>query len=201
MDAREQLLQAALKVYSTSGIRGATTRRIAHEAGVNEVTLFRHFGSKEALMQEALVWKAERVLESPLPAVPMDPEAELLEFCVGHHAALWEHRGLIRVCMGEFADHPEATRLACRATARLAEHLETYLSRLKTSGLASGEWHPQAAALMLMGTLFSDVMGRDCMPERYGYTDKEAVRHYLSLFLRAIGVEKGAPMRVSHSRS
>ena len=40
MEARDQLLQAALKVYAESGTRGATTRRIAQEAGVNEVTLF-----------------------------------------------------------------------------------------------------------------------------------------------------------------
>jgi AcrR family transcriptional regulator len=53
-EVREQLLQAALRVYAVAGVRGATTRRIAHEAGVNEVTLLRHFGSKDTLLQEAL---------------------------------------------------------------------------------------------------------------------------------------------------
>ena len=201
MDARELLLQAALKVYSTSGIRGATTRRLAQEAGVNEVTLFRHFGSKEALMHEALAWKAEQVLEARLPEIPSDPEAELTEFCRSHYKALWEHRALIRVCMGEFSEHPEATRMACRTPTRIAGLLQAYLKRLKASGLASGDWHPQAAASMLMGTMFADVLGRDCTPERYGYSERDAVRHYLSLFLRAIGVEKGAPVRASRSRS
>ncbi len=73
MDAREQLLQAAIKVYSTSGVRGATTKRIAQEAGVNEVTLFRHFGSKDALLHEALAQSAAALFESGLPAEPRRP--------------------------------------------------------------------------------------------------------------------------------
>src|SRR6185437_17057975 len=47
MDIRERLLGAAAQVYAEAGYRGATTRRIAHEAGVSEITLFRQFGSKE----------------------------------------------------------------------------------------------------------------------------------------------------------
>ena len=46
MDVREALLKSATKVFAEVGSRGATTRRIAQEAGVNEVTLFRHFQSK-----------------------------------------------------------------------------------------------------------------------------------------------------------
>ncbi len=38
-------------LFSSVGIRGATTREIALEkAGVNEVTLFRHFGSRRAAL-------------------------------------------------------------------------------------------------------------------------------------------------------
>jgi AcrR family transcriptional regulator len=202
MDSREQLLQAAIKVYSTSGVRGATTKRIAQQAGLNEVTLFRHFGSKEALLHEALALRARALFESGLPAEPSDPATELLVFARNHYNALWEHRELIRVAMGEFADHPESTHVACEASARFDRELKSYLSQLKTLGLASGEWEPDAAASMLLGTLFSDVMGRDCMPQCYaGFSQDVAVGHYLSLFLRAIGVETGARLRVARSRS
>jgi AcrR family transcriptional regulator len=201
MDAREQLLQAAIKVYSTSGVRGATTKRIAHEAGVNEVTLFRQFGSKEALLHEALALSAQVLFESGLPAHPGDPAAELRTFARNHYNALWEHRELIRVAMGEFADHPESTHVACKASARFDRELQDYLSQLKTLGLASGDWEPDAAASMLLGTLFSDVMGRDCMPQCYGFSQESAVDLYLSLFLRAIGVQVGAPVRAARSSS
>jgi AcrR family transcriptional regulator len=197
MDAREQLLQAAVKVYSTSGARGATTRRIAQEAGVNEVTLFRHFGSKDALIQEALAQRAQAIFAAGLPEAPEDPAAELSAFARRHYAALWEHRQLIRVAMGEFGDHPEAAQVACQSSERFDLELRTYLARLKTSGLAAGSWDPDAAASMLLGTLFSDVMGRDCMPQCYTLGQEQAVGQYISLFLRAIGVETGAPVRAS----
>ena len=37
-------------MIARKGKRGATTREIADVAGVNEATLFRHFGTKEALI-------------------------------------------------------------------------------------------------------------------------------------------------------
>ena len=54
MSVREQLLDAAVRLYAEAGYHGATTRRIASAAGVNEITLFRHFGSKDALIREAI---------------------------------------------------------------------------------------------------------------------------------------------------
>jgi AcrR family transcriptional regulator len=189
LDARELLLRAALRVYSTSGVRGATTRRIAQEAGVNEVTLFRQFGSKDALIQEALAFAAEQFLAgATLPDSPSDPDAELLAFSRQYLAALSRSRSLIRTCLGEFDEHPQATRVACQTPIRISEELEVYLAKLRDAGLARGEWDEQVAAAMLMGTLFSDAMGRDCMPERYPFDETEAVRHYVSLFLCAIGV-------------
>jgi hypothetical protein len=67
MEARERLMEAALRVFQEAGSRGATTRKIAAEAGVNEITLFRHFGSKGALMAEAIACAAQRGFEYRLP--------------------------------------------------------------------------------------------------------------------------------------
>ena len=48
-EIQNRILAAAARVYAQYGFRGATTRLIANEAGVNEVTLFRTFGSKAEL--------------------------------------------------------------------------------------------------------------------------------------------------------
>jgi AcrR family transcriptional regulator len=52
MEIRDRILDAAKRVYAKHGFRGATTRLIAIEADVNEVTIFRTFGSKAAHMRE-----------------------------------------------------------------------------------------------------------------------------------------------------
>jgi AcrR family transcriptional regulator len=51
---RQRLLDAATETLNRDGIQGATTREIARRAGVNEVTLFRHFKSKEQLLRAVL---------------------------------------------------------------------------------------------------------------------------------------------------
>lgn len=53
-DTRTRILEAAVKVFIEQGYARATTRRIAAEADVNEVTLFRHFGNKLNLIVTAL---------------------------------------------------------------------------------------------------------------------------------------------------
>ena len=50
---RQRLLDAASTIFARDGYAGATTRRIAEEAGVAEKTLFAHFGSKGALFAAA----------------------------------------------------------------------------------------------------------------------------------------------------
>lgn len=189
MDVRERLLDAALRVFQEAGSRGATTRRIAGEAGVNEVTLFRHFGSKSALLTEALRVAALRSETSQLPEVPVDPERELTEWCRLRLAHLRGARSMIRACMGELEQAPEMASCAGAAPGRVGNELHEYLLRLREHGLAAGDFDVRAAAAMLMGALFTDAMGRDIMPGRYDYTPEEAPARYVRLFLRAIGVE------------
>ncbi|ACL70103.1 TetR/AcrR family transcriptional regulator [Halothermothrix orenii] len=46
------ILTAALKLFSKKGYSNVTTKEISEKAGVNEVTIFRHFKSKEKLFEE-----------------------------------------------------------------------------------------------------------------------------------------------------
>ena len=47
---RARLINAALELFSSQGVTETTTRQIAELARVNEVTLFRQFGSKQGLL-------------------------------------------------------------------------------------------------------------------------------------------------------
>ena len=86
-EIRNRILGAAATVYAQYGFRGATTRLIAAEAGVNEVTLFRTFGSKAQLLQAMLHSQVESQEVPLLPQEPVDPHAELTRWCV----AVLEH--------------------------------------------------------------------------------------------------------------
>ena len=188
MTVRDQLLQAAAHLYAEAGYRGATTRRIALQAGVNEITLFRHFGSKDALMREAISRAGSSPIHELLPDVPRDPFREVREWATAHIAEMRERRSLIRTCMAEIEEHPGIFSSNDSPPAVAAEALCRYLRRLREAGLAKADFDEAAASAMLMGALFADAMGRDIMPDLYRSEPKEALDQYVKLFLRALGV-------------
>lgn len=60
---RDRLLAAARAVFAERGYRGATTRDIAERAELTEPMVFRHFGSKAALFEEAAVEPVVRFMD------------------------------------------------------------------------------------------------------------------------------------------
>ncbi len=189
MNVRDELLGAAARVYAEAGYRGATTRRIALAAGVNEITLFRHFGSKDALLREALARSQDPHSDELLPETPSNPMAELLAWAGSHITDMRGRQALIRTCMGEFAEHPGLFVPENSGPVRAARALTQYLTRLRQRGLARAEFDPAAAAALLIGTLFADAMGRDIMPDLYTNQPDKALKEYIALFLRGIGAD------------
>lgn len=189
-DTRDVILAAALEAYSKYGFRGATTRRIAEMAGVNEVTIFRHFGSKEALLGDALRALAPGQIRNRLPAEPRDPVTELAAWSDDQLEHLREKRSMIRTCMGEIEERPELTECAAAGPQAAFGELCRYLRRVRESGMSVNEFDERVAAITLMGALFSDAMGREMMPDIYPPAET-AAREYAELVLRAIGADDG----------
>jgi AcrR family transcriptional regulator len=188
MSVRDQLLDAAAQVYAEVGYRGATTRRIAVAAGVNEITLFRHFGSKEVLLREAISRAGASAVSEMLPESPKEPFRELRDWARGQITELRERRSLIRTCMGEIAEHRGIFSSENSPPALAARALSRYLRRLREVGLAKAPFDDVVASAMLMGVLFADAMGRDIMRDMYRNDPDEALEEYIRLFLRSIGV-------------
>src|SRR5688572_19982209 len=183
---RQQLLDAAARVYAEAGFRGATTRRIADEAGVNEVTLFRLFGSKAALIKEACIGRFRPDLAAALPEIPKDPQAELTSWAESDHHFLCECRGMIRTTMAEIHADPDNGKRVAENPVENFQVLHAYVERLAKHRFIPSAKDAAPASAMLMGTLFADAMGRDFMPEMFPPVEK-APATYVRLFLRALG--------------
>lgn len=194
-----KILAAAQRVYAEHGFRGATTRRIAEMAGVNEVTLFRIFGSKDALLEEAVRPNATRREVAVLTDAPADPEAELTAWVGAQLAFLRERRSLIRKAMSELEERPQF--LACVREGPECAHraLRDYLDALAARGFISPSPDLPAAIAMLMGAIFGDAMGREMIPENYPRPVATAPRAYARVFLRAIGV-RAKPLAAANGR-
>jgi AcrR family transcriptional regulator len=188
MDTRDQILAAATSVFSQHGFRGSTTRRIADAAGVNEVTLFRYFGSKDALLEEAVRLDSRTPLSDLLPEQPANPEAELTTWAEAVREHLHAKRSLIRKCMGEMEERPGMMLCAKQAPVRSTNNLCKYFEKLKSHGFTKSDSDPMVAAAMLMGTIFHDAMGREMMPEAMPKPAGKAVAQYVRLLLNGLGV-------------
>jgi len=61
--ATREILDAALEVMATLGLRKATIEDIARQAGVDRVTVYRRLGTKNDVFNAVLVREAQRVFE------------------------------------------------------------------------------------------------------------------------------------------
>ena len=193
MDVRDALLEAAIKVFAEVGMRGATTRRIAQAADVNEVTLFRHFKTKEDLLHAALETFARQTLTRTLPADPVAPARGTARLVPGAPPRALQTPRVHPQGHGRVRRAPRALRL--RHAGRHPDRPGTHrlLRPSQTPGPGAGDWDERAATNMLMGALFSDAMGRDTMPERYPHRMSDVDRRYVDLLLRAIGASDATP--------
>src|ERR1035437_226964 len=60
-DTKIRILRAVEKLFVDSGYEGMSLRQISSRAGVNLAAVHYHFGSKEALIQDLLVLRLDRM--------------------------------------------------------------------------------------------------------------------------------------------
>jgi AcrR family transcriptional regulator len=109
---KKRILAAAELVFSRDGFQGATTREIAREAGVNEVTIFRHFHTREELLRATLEHEcaAFDALIHP-EEIWKGALAERLERYVREmYSAVKEREAIVRAFIGEARFLPESIR-------------------------------------------------------------------------------------------
>jgi AcrR family transcriptional regulator len=156
---RDKILAAALKLFSQRGYLGATTRQIAKEAGVAEVTLFRHCLSKEKLFEEVIRrYSFLPALRSILPGLEeASYEEALLAIARRFLAMLGERRDLIRIMLAERPHYPSQVKGIFREILGEAfRMLSDYFRRQQSRGVLR-DFDPDAAAKAFLGAFFAYV--------------------------------------------
>ena len=194
-EIRTRILAAAARVYAQYGFRGATTRLIANEAGVNEVTLFRTFGSKAELLQAMLQSQVSATAAPILDEDIRDPEHVLTDWCAEMLRYLRSHSHLVRKTIAEAEERPDAACVACEGPNTAGASLGVYVGRLQAAGLADADADISTAVSMFMSALFGDALYRDVMPNAFPQPVDDAPAKYVQTFLRAVGARVSLPVR------
>ena len=163
-DTVERVLHAFLRLVAERGIGGTTTRVLAEEAGVNEVTIFRLFGDKANLATEAFrrFSSADEFAHYPISVDTSSAQraceslVELLQFLRGR---MRERPEFLQVGMAEYwriprlRDEIAATPVAARALVERA--LDAAAPFLRPN------LDRRAASLSLIGFLLVSVVWPD----------------------------------------
>ncbi len=183
-DTEQKILDAATRVFASEGYAGATTRRIAQEANVTEVTLFRKFQSKENMLKEVLIRNRGNAISTLGSLFRIENDADLKTglHTLGQNIAkvmkdkMRDKKDLMLVFMliEEGRRRPEVARILSSTLSsvfqmnitRLSEYFEMQIKNKKMRNV-----NPRSAALafvsyfaytyMLRGVLGDDILGDD----------------------------------------
>ncbi|MGC8667122.1 MAG: TetR/AcrR family transcriptional regulator [Chthonomonadales bacterium] len=154
---REQILDAAVKLFAEKGYAGASIRDLAREIGVTEGLLYHYFSSKEQLLEacwKERSWRAQ--LERILAQAQGAPVARVLyDIVVDFLETLYEHGPSVRMCAAEMQHNPEMADQYLRNIEASQKVLTDFLRGRQDMGEISGNANLPAAAGMLMGSAFS----------------------------------------------
>jgi len=184
---RDRILEAGLRVFSKKGYLGATTREIANEAGIAEVTLFRQFSSKERLFEEVIHnYTFLPALKGLLPEIEdMNYANALSEIATRFLSRLSERRELIQIMHAEVRMYPAKVKeIYKNLVDEIYRTLASYFKEVRNRG-AVRNFHPELGARAFLGMFFSYFNAREFLQQRtYPFTEESVVKEYVDIFVR-----------------
>ncbi len=187
-ETRERILAATRELIGRKGKRGTTTREIAEIAGVNEATLFRHFGSKSGVIAECVQHYCYATeLAARVAALNGPIEDDLLVVARIMNDRILAVIDIIRWSLveGEYEEDVFA-ETAWRPQQATHEAVEAFFRARVAAGEVRGD--PAKLALTFMGLVFMRILARHKFPNselHHGDTDV-ALRFFIDVFLNGV---------------
>lgn len=165
-DRREQILDAAMRVFAQKGFVGATNRDIAREAGITPGLIYHYFESKEAVFRAIVEARSPLHMLRTLPteALAQPPEV-FLRFLVRRVLSIVEDEKfvqLIHMLLPELIHNPALSPVGTKVLQQVVDFLSTYL----TAKMESGELRqtdPRQVAQVFLASVMGFVLRRQVM--------------------------------------
>ncbi|MEN9464367.1 MAG: hypothetical protein RL217_548 [Pseudomonadota bacterium] len=161
-ERRSLTVQTVIELASEQNPSEISTTAIAERMGVTQGALFRHFPSKDAILEAVMSWVAERILARIDKAAQdnASPLSMLEAAFMAHIDFVTKHPGVPRLLFGELQRAGDT--LPKRMVQMLIHQYRERLQRWFSQGMACGELSPkldtQAAAVLFIGSIQGLVM-------------------------------------------
>ncbi|WP_248512591.1 TetR/AcrR family transcriptional regulator [Sporosarcina sp. NCCP-2222] len=132
----ERILDAAIELVSEKGYAAATTKSIAELAGVNEVTIFRHFGNKRGILK-AIIEKFSYgpILQKTIQLeVSYELQDDLLLFSKEYLRYMLSIKDFVLIGFREAGSFPEIDEEIANVPRAIKEELMKYFTEMQRRG-------------------------------------------------------------------
>lgn len=161
-ERRAVTVEAVLELAAQQNPSDITTTAIARHMGVTQGALFRHFPSKEAILESVMDWVADRLLARIDKAAhgASTPLLALEAMFMAHVAFFVEHPGVPRMLFGELqrAEMTAPKRMAQKMLRRYRERLVALIEDGKLKGQVSSNIDTAAVGTLFIGMIQGLVM-------------------------------------------
>jgi AcrR family transcriptional regulator len=185
-ETRQRIMLAAAQVFAEKGYARATTRALAAAAGVNEVTLFRHFGNKQNLFAAIIGEFAAPALTAAFEAqLTGDYRQDLLTMGSLVMKLMLERRDAMRMMLCEAEHFPEVRQVLAQNPRQLRLALSAYLKQQMERGLVR-QLHAEAAAQAFWGMFFAYSISSWLLDEEVqpSLPTKQVVEQFVDIFVQ-----------------
>ena len=129
-NTEEKIITATFNIIQKEGVQKATTKKIAAEAGVNEVTIFRKFENKKNLIEATKDYYMAKLLSKLEETFDFDEDDSIEEYLKNcFHGILdfsQEDISIIRVAMQEINGESDKKLLISRITDTIINKMEEF---------------------------------------------------------------------------
>ncbi len=152
---RTEIADAALRLIGTRGIADLTMASLAEAVGVTPGALFRHYPSREAIL-EAAAARAEELLAPTVPSPELPPLERLRALVLARSATVGGNAGLSRLLLSEqfaMALPPAAGERLRGLITRTRQWVRAVLAEAIEAGDIRNDIDPDALAVLVLGTV------------------------------------------------
>ena len=190
-DRRDQLIDAAMRVYSQKGFTRATNKDIAREAGITPGLIYYYFESKEALLKAIIETRSPAQLMTTLPPQALElPPQLFLRMLILRALSIIESEQLIqliRMLLPEMAHNSEMASVTTATIQRILEFLGSYFEKQ----VGKGALRPVDGVLtaqVTIGSVLAFVLRRQIIrdPVALAYTHEQIAEAVSEIVLQGI---------------
>ena len=157
----EKIVKATFDILQREGVEKATTKKIAKQAGVNEVTVFRKFENKKNLVEITKNYYLEVLMNSLEEIFDYGDDEDIEEYLkicfYGILNLSDEDFSILKVAMEEVRGIPEKKLLISEVTDLILNKLEEFFKFQIEKG-AIRDINPRSLSVMCFSVIFQSVI-------------------------------------------